>query len=99
MRFRVRLRPSCRTWPRPAPKLQDVATFQVCVTRTEFLGSEWLAYGTVNGEFNNAKVLCKLQQDAISKVKVGEVQDIVVSRSQIRFFDKDTGLRAEAVPI
>ena len=82
-----------------APKLQDVATFQVCVTRTEFLGSEWLAYGTVNGEFNNAKVLCKLQQDAISKVKVGEVQDIVVSRSQIRFFDKDTGLRAEAVPI
>jgi len=82
-----------------APKLQDVATFQVCVTRTEFLGSEWLAYGTVNGEFNNAKVLCKLQQDAISKVKVGEVQDIVVSRSQIRFFDKDTGLRTEAVPI
>jgi hypothetical protein len=44
-------------------------------------------------------VLCKLQQDAISKVKVGEVQDIVVSRSQIRFFDKDTGLRTEAVPI
>jgi hypothetical protein len=42
-----------------------VATFQICITRVEFLGSEWLAYGSVNGAYGNAKVLCKLRQEAI----------------------------------
>lgn len=81
------------------PKSEDVATFQLRITRTEFLGSEWLAYGSVNAKFGNGKVLCKLQQDVIGKVKLGEVQDFVVSRSLIRFFDKGTGQRTAPVPV
>lgn len=80
--------------PRAAvPKIEDVATFLVRVTRTEFLGSEWLAYGSVDGDFGDAKVLFKLQPDVIRKVKIGELQEFVVSRAQLRFFDKETGLR------
>src|SRR5574337_1089621 len=80
--------------PREAvAEANDPASFRVRITQTEYLGSEWLAYGSVNGEFGDSKVLCKLQQSAIAKVKVGEIQDFVVSRNQLRFFDKETGLR------
>jgi multiple sugar transport system ATP-binding protein len=86
--------------PRAAvPQFKDVATFQVCITQVEFLGSEWLAYGTVDGEFGNAKVLCKLREEAIGKVKVGEVQEFVVPRAQLRFFDKETGRRTAPMPV
>ena len=81
------------------PSSEDVAIFQVCITRTEFLGSEWLVYGTVDGSFGNAKVLCKLQQDAIKKVKVGDVQEFAVPRALVRFFDKETGLRTASGPV
>jgi multiple sugar transport system ATP-binding protein len=85
--------------PRAAvPKAEDVATFHVRITRTEFLGSEWLAYGSVNDEFGDAKVLCKLRQETIGKVKVGEVQEFVVPRAQLRFFNKQTGLRTSPAP-
>lgn len=76
-----------------APKTEDVATFPVRIIRTEFLGSEWLAYGSVDGDFGDAKVLFKLQPDVIGKVKIGEIQEFVVSRAQLRYFNKETGLR------
>jgi multiple sugar transport system ATP-binding protein len=83
--------------PRTAvPKIEHVATFQVRIMRTEFLGSEWLAYGSIDGDFGDAKVLFKLQPDVIGKVKIGELQEFVVSRAQLRFFSKETGLRANA---
>jgi multiple sugar transport system ATP-binding protein len=86
--------------PRAAvPPCEDGTTFQVCIARTEFLGSEWLAYGSVNGAYGNAKVLCKLRQEAIGKVKVGEIQEFVVSRAQLRFFDKETGRRTAPMPV
>ncbi|HWW47000.1 MAG TPA: ABC transporter ATP-binding protein [Xanthobacteraceae bacterium] len=82
-----------------APHLEGVATFQIHITRSEFLGSEWLAYGTIKGAFENAAVLCKLRQETIDKVKVGEVQDFVVPVSRLRFFDKATGLRTAPMPV
>ncbi|MGH7101912.1 MAG: ABC transporter ATP-binding protein [Acetobacteraceae bacterium] len=82
-----------------APETNDRAIFQVRITQTEYLGSEWLAYGSVNGEFGDSKVLCKLQHAAIRQVKVGEVQEFVVARSELRFFDKETGLRTAPVPL
>ena len=82
-----------------APKSENVAVFKMCVTRIEFLGSEWLAYGSLNGEFGNAKVLCKLRQEAANAVKVGEVQEFVVPRAQLRFFDKETGRRTAPMPV
>jgi multiple sugar transport system ATP-binding protein len=83
--------------PRTAvPKTEDVSTFQVRIMRTEFLGSEWLAYGSVDGDFGGAKVLFKLQPDVIEKVQIGELQEFVVSRALLRFFSKETGLRANA---
>jgi multiple sugar transport system ATP-binding protein len=86
--------------PRAAgPQSEDVATFQVRITRVEFLGSEWLAYGNVDGVFGNAKILCKLRQETVGKVKVGEVQEFVVPRAQLRFFDKKTGRRAAPAPV
>lgn len=86
--------------PRAAAlETNDVAAFHVLTTQTEFLGSEWLAYGSINGAFGEGKVLSKLHQSAIGKVKVGEVQEFVVPRAQLRFFDKETGLRAAPVSL
>ena len=86
--------------PRAAvPKSEDVAGFQVRVARIEFLGSEWLVYGTVEGQFDGAKVLCKLRQETIGKVTPGEVQEFVVSRQKLRFFSKETGMRAAPAPV
>jgi multiple sugar transport system ATP-binding protein len=83
--------------PRAAVSQSEGTTaFQVRVTRVEFLGSEWLTYGSVNGQFGDTKVLCKLRQGAIEKVKVGAVQEFVVSRNQLRYFSKKTGLRVAA---
>jgi multiple sugar transport system ATP-binding protein len=86
--------------PRAAvPKSEDVASFRVHITRTEFLGAEWLTYGSIDGEFGGAKVLCKLRQEAIGKVKIGETQEFVVPRAQLRFFNKETGLRTSPEPV
>ncbi|WGS19746.1 MULTISPECIES: ABC transporter ATP-binding protein [unclassified Bradyrhizobium] len=95
----VGFRPEHLTPRAAVPESEDVATFQVHVARIEFLGSEWLAYGSADGEFKNAKVLCKLRQETIGKVKVGEVQEFVVSRSLLRFFDIQTGIRTATAPI
>jgi len=81
------------------PKSEDVATFQVRVARVEFLGSEWLAYGSVDGQFGGAKVLCKLRQEMIGHVKPGEVQEFAVSRQKLRFFSSESGMRAAPVPV
>ncbi len=81
------------------PASEDVATFKVGVARVEFLGSEWLAYGSVVGEFENAKVLCKFRQETIGKVKVDTLQEFAVPRAQLRFFDKKTGIRMAPVPV
>jgi multiple sugar transport system ATP-binding protein len=86
--------------PRAAvPKSRDVTSFQMRIARVEFLGAEWLAYGRADGEFGNAKVLCKLRQDAIGNVKVGDVQEFVVPRTKLRFFNKETGMSTAAPPI
>jgi multiple sugar transport system ATP-binding protein len=86
--------------PRAAvAKSEDVATFQVRIERIEFLGSDWLAYGTMDRAFGYAKVLSKLRQDTVDAVKVGEIQKFVVSRAQLRFFDKRTGMCAAQVPL
>ena len=82
-----------------APQSDNVESFRIRVTQTEFLGSEWLVYGSVHGPFDDAKVLCKLQPQSIAAVKVDEVQEFVVPRRQLRFFDKDTGLRAASAHI
>ncbi len=69
--------------------------------RIEFLGSEWLAYGRIDGAFENARVLCKLRQETVGSVTVGQTQDFVVPGARLRFFDKSTGVRialAAAVP-
>jgi len=81
--------------PRGAvPESGDLVTFRVLVTQIEYLGSEWLAYGTVEGALGDDKVLCKLGSEARARVKAGEVQDFVVPRAQLRCFSKATGLRA-----
>ena len=81
------------------PESEDVSTFQVHISRTEFLGSEWLAYGSINGAYGNAKVLGKLNQEQIGRVTVGGTQEFVVPRRHLRFFDKRTGQRAASRPI
>jgi multiple sugar transport system ATP-binding protein len=82
-----------------APQSDDFKIFRIRVKQTEFLGSEWLVYGSVHGQSEDTKVLCKIQPASIAAVKVGEIQEFVVPRGQLRFFDKATGLRTVSPPL
>lgn len=86
--------------PRAAvSEAKDTASFSLRVERIEFLGSEWLAYGIVDGAFGDARMLCKLRHETIGKVTVGDIQDFLVPRARLRFFDSATGMRRAPVPV
>ena len=61
----------------------------------EYLGSEWILYGRVEGDrFTGKDVIARLP-DASSH-KIGELYDFGVSEKHLRFFDKKTEQRTEA---
>jgi multiple sugar transport system ATP-binding protein len=78
---------------------EDLVPIRIRVTQIEFLGSEWLAYGTVEDAIGEGRVLCKLQREAMAKVHIGALQDFVVPRAELRFFDRESGLGIPPVPV
>ena len=62
---------------------------------TEYLGSEWIYYGRVEGEHFADKAVTARLPDA-SAFEIGELYDFAVSEVHLRFFDKKTQRRTEA---
>ncbi|HKE18325.1 MAG TPA: ABC transporter ATP-binding protein [Kofleriaceae bacterium] len=62
---------------------------------TEYLGSEWIYYGRVEGEHFADKSVTSRLPDA-SAFEIGELYDFAVSEAHLRFFDKKTERRTEA---
>jgi len=72
------------------PEAVDVA-FEV--SRVEYLGAERQVVGTVEGLGPPTRVIAVLPANVSVAVPAGEVSDFVVRASDLRFFDKTTGLR------
>jgi multiple sugar transport system ATP-binding protein len=79
----------------PAGHAVDAAIeLKLRTANTEYLGSEWIFYGRVDGErFSDRAVRARLA-DA-STYQIGSVYDFAVSGRHLRFFDKQTERRTE----
>ena len=73
----------------------DAVTVSFDVTRVENLGSERHVIGTVSGIGAETRVIAMLPATVSVDVAAGEASEFVIRGSDLRFFDKATGLRAE----
>jgi multiple sugar transport system ATP-binding protein len=76
-----------------------LVTFPIAVSRLEFLGSEWWAYGVLQDSAGGANVVARLSGEVASEVRAGRTQEFVVPAKELQFFDKVTGLRTKPGPL
>jgi multiple sugar transport system ATP-binding protein len=72
-----------------------ITEFSFCVERTEYLGSERIVYGQLEGHPSAQEVTAKLPSAhvAMECIRPGKWHAFAVANSQLRYFDKD-GRRA-----
>ncbi|MGH8378305.1 MAG: ABC transporter ATP-binding protein [Gammaproteobacteria bacterium] len=82
------------------PGASDDRTFglQVRIKRMEFLGTDWLIYGQLEGEDQEHKLLSKVSPNVAGTVQEGELHEFRVERGHLRYFDPATGLRVDDGP-
>lgn len=73
------------------------------VEHLEFLGAEWLIYGTVRGGIPEngrpPRVIGRLRQAETPSYRTGEQRGFVVKKDRIRYFDPQNGMRTAAVEL
>jgi multiple sugar transport system ATP-binding protein len=69
------------------------------VTRVEHLGADRLAYGVLEGQFSDARVIAKLPSTVTATVQPGGPHEFAVPEKELRFFDKGNGLRTNPLPL
>ena len=85
--------------PAPPGTVNDHAfSLKVRVKRREFLGTDWLIYGLLEGGVQIQKLLAKVSPDVAGSLQEGELREFHVERSCLRFFDPATGLRVDDGP-
>jgi multiple sugar transport system ATP-binding protein len=70
------------------------ARFRFRCELTEYLGSERLAFGILEGDWGGREIVWRFPAWE-SGPRVGAVEDVIVERNRLRFFDAATGLRTE----
>jgi multiple sugar transport system ATP-binding protein len=73
----------------------DAVTVPFSVHRVENLGSERHLVGTVSGIGDDTRVIAMLPSTVSVDVPVDETSEFVIRGADLRFFDKDSGLRTE----
>ncbi len=73
----------------------DAVSVPFDVHRVENLGSERHVIGTVRGIGEDTRVIAMLPATVSVAVPAGETSEFVIRGADLRFFDKDTGLRTE----
>jgi multiple sugar transport system ATP-binding protein len=70
----------------------DLTTFAYNVKRVEYLGSDRLLYGVVEGT-EETRTVSKLPSTVTTPIQPGEKYEFVVQNEHVKFFDAQTGLR------
>ena len=73
---------------------ENARIFHYFVKRVEYLGSDRLVYGYVHG-YDNALILAKVPSNVRVSLDVESDYEFAVHTSDIKFFDKRTGLRVD----
>ena len=77
----------------------SLLTFQFRVTRIEYLGADRLLYGFLGGKLADAHIIAKLPSTVTTTIQQGETHEFVIQAKDLKFFDKETGLRTEPRPL
>jgi ABC-type sugar transport system ATPase subunit len=67
--------------------------------RVEYLSGDRHVYGTVTGIGDETRVIARLPSTVGTRISPEEVHDFAVPAQRLRFFDVDTGLRTEPIPV
>jgi multiple sugar transport system ATP-binding protein len=81
------------------PGEDNRATVDFRVTRVENLGGERHVYGTVAGIDEETKVISRLPATVDTPIEPDGTYDFAVHERNLRFFDSETGARAERAPV
>jgi ABC-type sugar transport system ATPase subunit len=73
----------------------DRTTFTFHVNRVEYLGSDRYLYGTVPALNRETKVISRLPSTVTVPVEPGRDHEFTVADTDLKFFDKERGLRTE----
>ncbi len=76
----------------------NLRTFAFHVDWVEHLGADRLVYGKVEGTPEGGLTIAKIPSLLTIPVAAGETHDFIVQESDLRFFDKETGVRIEPRP-
>ncbi|MFQ5914714.1 MAG: ABC transporter ATP-binding protein [Nitrospinota bacterium] len=77
----------------------DLIRFPFRLTRVESLGADRLLYGVLGGRFQEQKAIAKLPSTVSIPLQSGECHEFAVARKDLRFFDRNTGLRTAPRPL
>ena len=69
------------------------------VERIEYLSGDRHVYGTATGVGEPTRVIARLPATVATPIEAGETHQFAVHPDRLRFFDADSGLRADPVPI
>jgi multiple sugar transport system ATP-binding protein len=72
-----------------------VVTYPFEITYLEDLGAERLVYGNIRERFHAGHVVSRMPGNVSVPIEAGRTYDFAASRRDLRFFDKNTGLRTE----
>ena len=78
---------------------ETLLSFQFKVTRIEYLGADRLLYGFLGGKLADAHVIAKLPSTVTASIQQGATYEFVVQDKDLKFFEKDTGLRTQPRPL
>ena len=65
------------------------------ISRVEHLGADRLVYGTLRDTFPNEKVIVNIPSTVDMPLHPGETYEFAVKETDVKFFDRGTGLRTE----
>jgi multiple sugar transport system ATP-binding protein len=80
-------------------EIEGSVTYPFEVTWLEYLGAERLVYGNVGEKSHARHVVSRLPGNVTLPISAGETYTFAVPRSDIRFFDRESGLRTNRSPL
>jgi len=78
----------------PAELVSTGIPFSLRVTNKEYLGAEWIVYGTLTGRFEGKEVVARLGSAA--SYDVDGTYNFAVREQDLKFFDRQTEKRTQA---
>lgn len=80
----------------------DLVTFDFRVKRVEYLGADRLLYGVLadnHGSSDTTTIIAKLPFNVAVSIQPGELYNFAVPARELKFFDKEKGLRTHSRPL